>query len=81
MSAAAAQPPAAIQSASRFRRPPVRAVYLWELRKLISQKRTYLGFGLGAVLPLAFVIVQLLRNHQPPGATASSSRRSPSRVS
>ncbi len=69
MSAAAgARQPAAIARAGRrSARPPVRTVYRWELRKLVSQKRTYLGFGLGAVLPLAFVIVQLLRNHGPHG--------------
>jgi len=32
--------------------------YRWELRKLISQKRTYLGLGLVIVLPLFFVIFQ-----------------------
>lgn len=33
-------------------------VYRWELRKLVAQKRTYLGLGLGMVLPLIFVVVQ-----------------------
>ncbi len=32
--------------------------YRWELRKLISQKRTYLGLGLVIVLPLFFVVFQ-----------------------
>jgi ABC-2 type transport system permease protein len=36
-------------------------VYRWELRKLISQKRTYMGLALAAILPLIFVVVQLLR--------------------
>jgi ABC-2 type transport system permease protein len=36
--------------------------YRWELRKLVSQKRTYLGLGLAVILPLAFVLVQVLRN-------------------
>jgi ABC-2 type transport system permease protein len=68
MSAATAEQHAPPALAPRqFRRPPVRSVYRWELRKLISQKRTYLGFGLGAILPLAFVIVQLLRHHQQRG--------------
>ena len=67
-SAATAEPPTALSSAPRrIRRPAVSTVYRWELRKLVSQKRTYLGFGLGAILPLAFVIVQLLRNHQQHG--------------
>jgi ABC-2 type transport system permease protein len=37
-------------------------VYRWELRKLVSQKRTYLGLGLIVVLPLVFVIVESLRH-------------------
>jgi ABC-2 type transport system permease protein len=66
MSAATAETPAVVgRSPARRRRPSVWTVYRWELRKLVSQKRTYLGFGLGAILPLAFVIVQLLRNHPP----------------
>ena len=32
------------------------AVYLWELRKLRSQKRTYLGLGGAVLVPIAFVI-------------------------
>jgi ABC-2 type transport system permease protein len=36
-------------------------VYRWELRKLRSQKRTYLGLGLAVLLPLIFVISQLAR--------------------
>ncbi len=36
--------------------------YRWELRKLVSQKRTYLGLGLAAILPIIFVITQNLRN-------------------
>ena len=43
--------------------------YRWELRKLVSQKRTYLGFGLAIVLPVIFVVSQLLRGeHGHPGA-------------
>lgn len=38
-------------------------VYRWELRKLVSQKRTYLGLGLAIVLPLIFVVTQQLRHH------------------
>jgi ABC-2 type transport system permease protein len=45
------------------RRPPVRTIYRWELRKLVSQKRTYLGLGLAVLLPLIFVFAQLLRGH------------------
>ncbi len=42
----------------RTRRPSTLTVYRWELRKLISQKRTYLGLGLIVALPLIFVVVE-----------------------
>ena len=42
-------------------------VYRWELRKLVSQKRTYLGLGLATILPLIFVVVQNLRTRQDRG--------------
>jgi ABC-2 type transport system permease protein len=71
MSSAAAVPPAALapSSARRRRRPSTATVYRWELRKLISQKRTYLGLGLGMVLPVIFIVSQLLRGgqHSHPG--------------
>ncbi len=68
MSSVSAAPAAAVMPARRAHRPPVRTVYRWELRKLVSQKRTYLGFGLAALLPLIFVISQLVRGHPPRGA-------------
>jgi ABC-2 type transport system permease protein len=69
VSTAAAAPPAALGPArAHARRPPVRTVYRWELRKLVSQKRTYLGLGLAVLLPLIFVISQLVRGHPPRGA-------------
>jgi ABC-2 type transport system permease protein len=43
---------------SRSRRPSTLTVYRWELRKLVSQKRTYLGFALVSILPLFFVVFQ-----------------------
>ncbi len=49
--------------AERIRRPSTLVAYRWELRKLRSQKRTYMGFGLAIVLPLIFVVVQSLRQH------------------
>ncbi len=58
---ATATAPAAAPLASTGRRPPVRTIYRWELRKLASQKRTYLGLGLGVILPIIFVVSQLLR--------------------
>jgi ABC-2 type transport system permease protein len=37
--------------------------YRWELRKLVSQKRTYLGLGLGILLPTIIVVVQNVHQH------------------
>ena len=37
-------------------RPGVLTVYGWELRKLVVQKRTYLGLGAAIVVPLIFVV-------------------------
>jgi ABC-2 type transport system permease protein len=37
-------------------RPGVLTVYVWELRKLVAQKRTYLGLGAAVVVPLIFVL-------------------------
>jgi ABC-2 type transport system permease protein len=45
-------------------------VWRWELRKLVSQKRTYLGLGLAVLLPLIFVVSQLARGHGPRGANS-----------
>jgi ABC-2 type transport system permease protein len=62
MSATSASPPLlATPAATGARRPHTLTVWRWELRKLISQKRTYLGLGLAVILPLIFVIVQSLR--------------------
>jgi ABC-2 type transport system permease protein len=46
-------------------RPGTRTVYRWELRKLASLKRTYLGLGFAAIMPLIFVIALAARNHPP----------------
>jgi len=62
MSSAAAAPPAAAPVFERSRRPSVLTVYRWELRKLASQKRTYLGLALVIVLPLIFVVFESLRH-------------------
>jgi ABC-2 type transport system permease protein len=58
MSSVSASPPAVAPAFARRRRPSTLTVYRWELRKLISQKRTYLGLALVVVLPLFFVIFQ-----------------------
>ena len=40
-------------------------VYRWELRKLLSQKRTYLGIGAAIAVPLIFVVALSLQKGQP----------------
>jgi ABC-2 type transport system permease protein len=39
--------------------------YRWELRKLASQKRTYIGLGAAAALPVVFVTVMALQSGGP----------------
>jgi ABC-2 type transport system permease protein len=59
MSSVAASPSAPVVGGAAHDHPPsTLAVYRWELRKLISQKRTYMGLGLAVILPLIFVVVQ-----------------------
>ena len=41
------------------RRPGVGAVYRWELRKLLAQKRTFIGLGAALIVPLIFVVALL----------------------
>jgi ABC-2 type transport system permease protein len=48
--------------------------YRWELRKLISQKRTYLGLGLVIVLPLFFIVFQNLHQHHDRGDNVFASQ-------
>ena len=59
--AAAPAPPRPV----RAKRPGMRTVYRWELRKLVSLKRTYLGLGFAALMPLIFVIALAARNEPP----------------
>ncbi len=40
-------------------RPGTAAVYRWELRKLVAQKRTFLGVGAAVAVPLIFTIALL----------------------
>jgi ABC-2 type transport system permease protein len=63
MSSVAASPAAPIAASRSTRRPSTLVAYRWELRKLIAQKRTYLGLGLGVALPVIFVIVQNVHTH------------------
>jgi ABC-2 type transport system permease protein len=41
------------------KRPGIATVYRWELRKLRAQKRTYIGLGAAALVPLIFVVALL----------------------
>ena len=56
--------PAAPRPDARDMRPSTLTAYRWELRKLVSQKRTYLGLGLAMILPLIFVLAQSLHSHR-----------------
>jgi ABC-2 type transport system permease protein len=44
---------------ARTRRPGVGTVYRWEVRKLIAQKRTYLGFVVALAIPAIFTVALL----------------------
>ena len=68
MSSVAAAPPVAAPRPLRTRRPSTATVYRWELRKLVSQKRTYLGLALVVILPLFFVIFQNVHQRHDRGA-------------
>lgn len=46
-------------------RPGVWAVYRWELRKLVSLKRTYIGLAAAVGVPLAFTISLAFRHGKP----------------
>jgi ABC-2 type transport system permease protein len=45
--------------------PSALTVYRWELRKLVSQKRTYLGLFAAAAVPLIFVVALALQSGSP----------------
>ena len=52
--------------------PSVRTVYRWELTKLRYQKRTYLGLGAAAIVPIIFVLAIHFRHVQRGGDFAFS---------
>jgi ABC-2 type transport system permease protein len=52
---------------STARRPGVRTIYEWELRKLAAQKRTYIGFGCALLVPLIFIASLLADDGGPEG--------------
>jgi ABC-2 type transport system permease protein len=39
--------------------------FRWEVRKLLSQKRTYIGVGAAALLPTLFVVVMSFQTGGP----------------
>lgn len=43
----------------------LRTVYGWELRKLVAQKRTYLGLGVAIAVPIIFIVALALQAGQP----------------
>jgi ABC-2 type transport system permease protein len=45
--------------------PGVGTVYRWELRKLVAQKRTYLGLGIAIAMPVLFVVALQLQSGSP----------------
>jgi ABC-2 type transport system permease protein len=45
--------------------PRTLTIYRWELRKLRAQKRTYLGLGAAAAVPVIFVTALAIRNGEP----------------
>ena len=63
MSAVASGAPAAVPTKTRRHRPSTWTVWRWELRKLIAQKRTYMGLFLASILPIIFVIVEHVHQH------------------
>jgi ABC-2 type transport system permease protein len=67
MSSTAATAPVAAPIAGRPRRPGVLTIWRWEARKLVSQKRTYLGLSIGIIFPLIFVVAQIVRGHHDNG--------------
>jgi ABC-2 type transport system permease protein len=67
VSSISASPPLPLAGTTRARRPSTLTIYRWELRKLVSQKRTYLGLALAVILPLIFVVVQNLHQRHDRG--------------
>src|SRR3954454_10029902 len=46
-------------------RPTTLTAYRWEQRKLVSQKRTYIGIGAAALLPVLFVVAMAFQTGGP----------------
>jgi ABC-2 type transport system permease protein len=63
MNATAAAPAAGAPATPLLRRPLTLTIWRWEMRKLASQKRTYMGLAIGVAFPLIFVLAEHLRQH------------------
>lgn len=48
--------------ATRRARPGIGTVYVWEIRKLVAQKRTYIGLGAALLVPLIFIVALLVNS-------------------
>jgi ABC-2 type transport system permease protein len=71
MSASAAAPPVlAGTPAIGARRPGMLTIWRWELRKLASQKRSYLGFVIAIIVPVFFVIAEHFHQHHGRGGNS-----------
>jgi ABC-2 type transport system permease protein len=64
---------AAARVPGRASRPNILTVYRWELFKLRYQKRTYLGLGAAALVPILFVIAIQVRHDRRGGDFAFAS--------
>jgi len=73
MSATAATPALTETRSRPARGPGIWTVYRWELTKLRYQKRTYLGLGAAAIVPVIFVLAIHFQHHQRGGDFAFSS--------
>src|SRR5512142_422142 len=58
---------------ARMPTPGVRTVYRWEITKLRYQKRTYLGLGAAALVPILFVLAIHFRHNRHGGDFAFAS--------
>jgi ABC-2 type transport system permease protein len=56
---------AAVTRPARRRRPRMSGIYGWELRKLLAQKRTYLGLAAAVIVPIIFVVALELQSGGP----------------
>jgi ABC-2 type transport system permease protein len=68
MSSASVASSAGAPGSAHVRHPSTLIVYRWELRKLVSQKRTYLGLALVTILPVIFVVFQNVHQRHDRGA-------------